>query len=90
MNDSEISSDLAEKAEKKILYEKMAYFTSTEGLSSLNKDNIVPVFLNITKDNAVNRAAVDKDGHQLHIHIPHEVLEKMAKSGQDHVLHINI
>ena len=33
---------------------------------------------------------VDKDGHMVHIHIPHRVLEEMAETGDDHVIHINV
>ena len=65
----------------------MKYLTGEEDLVLTRKDHNVSIYVNITKDKE-NHDNVDIDGHKVHIHIPHQVLVKMAGAGEDHVVHI--
>ena len=47
------------------------------------------VYVNLTKDSD-NAADVDVDGHDIHIHLPQKVIQKLARTGGDHVIHIGI
>ena len=72
-----------------VLSEQMKYLVYSEDLVITKQDDEVSVYVNITKDGD-NHLEVDKDGHMVHIHIPHRVLEEMAETGDDHVIHINV
>ena len=47
------------------------------------------VYVNLTKESG-NAADVDVDGHDIHIHLPQKVIQKLARTGGDHVIHIGI
>ena len=51
--------------------------------------SIGSVYVNLTKDSG-NAADVDVDGHDIHIHLPQKVIQKLARTGGDHVIHIGI
>ena len=70
-----------------VLFRQMKYLTGEEDLVLTRKDHNVSIYVNITKDKE-NHDNVDSDGHKVHIHIPHQVLVKMAGAGEDHVVHI--
>ena len=45
--------------------------------------------MNLTKESG-NADDVDVDGHDIHIHLPQKVIQKLARTGGDHVIHIGI
>jgi len=51
--------------------------------------SIGSVYVNLTKESD-NAADVDVDGHDIHIHLPQKVIQKLARTGGDHVIHIGI
>ena len=51
--------------------------------------SIGSVYVNLTKESG-NAADVDVDGHDIHIHLPQKVIQKLARTGGDHVIHIGI
>ena len=50
---------------------------------------VTRVYVNVTKD-LEDISEVDNDGHDIHIHLPHRVLQKLTKSGKDQVIHIGL
>ena len=72
-----------------IVIKKQLKYMSDKELLVSKQDDETSVYVNITKDSA-DHDEVDQDGHKLHIHIPHRVLVEMAKSGDDHVIHISM
>ena len=47
------------------------------------------VYVNVTKDSE-DISEVDNDGHDIHIHLSHKVLQKLSDSGQDKVIHVGL
>ena len=47
------------------------------------------VYVNVTRDSE-DISEVDNDGHDIHIHLPHKVLQKLTDSGQDKVIHVGL
>jgi len=80
--------NLKKGSKPSVVSEQMKYLTNSMGLVITKQDRKVSLYVNITKDND-DHELVDKDGHKIHIHIPHQVLEKMAETGDDHVIHID-
>lgn len=50
---------------------------------------VTRVYVNVTKD-LEHISEVDNDGHDIHIHLPHRVLQKLTDSGKDQVIHIGL
>ena len=48
------------------------------------------MYVNITQEDQETVDVTDMDGHDVHIHLPHSVLRKLAHTKQDHVIHIGI
>ena len=54
------------------------------------ESSISGVYVNITQEDPETADVTDTDGHDVHIHLPHSVLRKLARTKQDHVIHIGI
>ena len=54
------------------------------------ESSISGVYVNITQETLETADITDSDGHDVHIHLPHSVLRKLAQTRQDHVIHIGI
>ena len=50
---------------------------------------VTGVYVNVTKE-LEDISEVDNDGHDIHIHLPHRVLQKLTDSGKDQVIHIGL
>jgi len=91
----EESKDLRTKIQKMknvggpaVISEQMKYLWNSEELVITKQDKKISLYVNITKDDD-NHEVIDKDGHKIHIHIPHQVLVEMAETGDNHVIHID-
>ena len=71
-----------------VISEQMRYLSNSKDLVITKLDKKISLYVNITKDSD-DHELIDKDGHRVHIHIPHQVLAEMAETGDDHVIHID-